>query len=74
MLQSWKPSGNPTQKVHGKAENINYRGSLVSKNFTGTVFNHAKGTLVNTVWEKKSVQAKYIYVELCTFSQIQIIH
>ena len=43
MLQSWKPSGTPTQKVHGEAENINYRGYLASENFAGAIFNHAKG-------------------------------
>ena len=64
-LQSWKSSRNPTQKDHGKVENINYRGSLDSENFTCAVFNHAKGTLVNMVWEKKSVQAKYICMLRC---------
>ena len=63
-LQSWKPSRNPTQKVHGKSVNINYRGSLA-----GAVFNHAKGTLFNMVWEKKSVQAKYI----CMLSYVLVI-
>ena len=72
MLQSWKPSGNPTQKVNGKAESINYRESLASENFTGAVFNHAKGTLI------KVHQGTYVEIWTCyftaNFSQIQKLH